>query len=397
MNAESDNHISFSRDLNLLIESDLTTFMQESESSGYSLSVSTEKELRELIGFGRQFFPDSAFTIRSGGITQIYVRSKFSVGYSFMGVILPLISFLYKFHENTGFISKVKVNIKNLAQFGDTIFELVCLKHFAENDCNFEYEPSVIIKGKEKRPDFRLTKDNTNIFVECKQVRLGQGKAEVQFTEQCNYAQDKFPGSLDKQLHTEKLRLEVNFKKSPSNKDLKALAVQLGDLCDDSPKICELPIQQIGDSIEYTIVKQSEPSQFPMKAMRVGRLIIGTEPRRILNPDTNSPEGEILFTSTDFASRRRQTLVSRIREAKNQLPNNEVGIIILGKVNLAIAKHEIEKRMNGDQYANIMAFIVNPFDEFWSCYRTLSRELLSDLFEGFQTQNPFSSIHGEGR
>jgi len=388
MSADSDNHISFSRNLNLLIESDLTTFIKESESAGYSLPVSTEKALRELIKFGRQFFPDSAFTI-SAGFTQIYVRPKLSVGYSFIGVILPLVSFLYKFRGNTDFINRIKVNLRNLAQFDDTIFELRCLKQFCENGYHFQYEPSVIVGDTERRPDFKLTKENIELFIECEQVRLGQGKAEVQFTEQCNYAQGRFPEGLDKRLNSENLRLEVNFKKTPSKKGLDILVMKLCDVCGESQRLCELPIQEILDSIEYTIVRQDEPSKFPMKAMRVGRLIIGTKPRRILNPDTNSPEGEILFTSTDLVRRRRQTLIKRIREAKNQLPNDKLGMIILGKANLAIAKQELEKRMNGDQYRNIIAFAVNPLEELWSCYRTCYRELLSDLFKGFQKLNPF--------
>ena len=181
----------------------------------------------------------------------------------------------------------------------------------------------------------------------------------------------------------------MNFKTTPSKKDLDTLVVKVCDVCGESQLVCELPVKQIGDSIEYTIVRQDEPSKFPMKAMRVGRLIISTEPRRIWNPATDSPEGEILFTSTDLVRRRRLTLVKRIREAKNQLPNDKLGMIILGKANLAMAKQDIEKRMNGDQYMNIMAFVVNPFGEFWSCYRIYCRELLSDLFEGFQTKNPF--------
>ncbi len=389
MNAESDNHISFSRDLNLLIESDLTTFMQESESSGYSLSVSTEKELQQLIEFGREFLPDSAFTISGGSFTPIYVRPKFAVDYNFVEIILPVISFLHRFQGNMDFIGKTKVNINNLAQFDDTIFELRCLKQFSDNGFSFQYEPSVIIGCKGKKPDFKLTKDNLDLFVECKQVRMGQGKGQLQFGKQCRDAQDRFPKKLGEHLLNKKLRLEVNFIKIPSERDLDDLCRRINKLYDNVQKLNELPLQQVGDSIEFVIVGQSKPSIFPMKAMRLGKIIVGTESRRIWNPATDSPEGEILFTSTDLVRRRRKTLVNLIREAKNQLPDNEFGIIILGKTNLTIAVKEIENRMNGNQYRNIMAFIVNPFDDFWSCYRTHYRGLLSDLFEGFQTQNPF--------
>lgn len=388
MSTDSDNHISFSRNLNLLIESDLTTFMQESEIAGYSLPVSTKKELRELIDFGRQFFPESAFTI-GGGSTPIYMRPKLAVSYSFVGLILPVISFLHRFQGNTDFVGKAKVNISNLAQFDDTIFELRCLKQFSDNGFGFQYEPSVIVGCNEKKPDFKLTKDNLDIFVECKQVRMGQGKGELQFGSQCRYAQDRFPKDMGNHLFNKKLRLEVNFIEIPSERDLDDLCRRISKVYENVQGLNELPLQQVGDRIEFVIVEQSKPSIFPMKAMRVGSIIVGTESRRIWNPNTNSPEGEILFTSTDMVRRRRRTLVKRIREAKNQLPDSERGMIILGKANLTIAKQEIERRMNGDQYTNIMAFVVDPFEEFWSCYRTYYRELLSDLFEGFQTQNPF--------
>jgi hypothetical protein len=388
MSADSNNNISFSRNLNLLIKNDLTTFWQESKIAGYSLPVSTVKELLELIEFGRQFFPDSAFTMCSG-FAQIYVRPKSAVGYNYIRTIIPLVSFLYKFQEDKNFIDKLRVNISNLEQFDDTIFELMCLNQFYENGYHFQYEPSIIVNGREKKPDFLLTKENSDIYVECKQVRLGQGRAEVQFNEQCNYTKARFPESLDKRLHNDNLRLEVNFKKTPSKKDLNILANEVRDVYGENKRVCELPIRQVGDNIEYTIMKQDEPNKFPMKAIKTVYLLVGNEARRIWNPYTDNPEGEVFFTSTDLVSRRKQTIIKRIREAKKQLPDDKMGMIILGKANLAIAQQVMEKRMNGNQYMNILAFVVNPFEGFWSCYRTNYKGLLSDLFGGFQAQNPF--------
>jgi len=84
-----------------------------------------------------------------------------------------------------------------------------------------------------------------------------------------------------------------------------------------------------------------------------------------------------------------KTLRRDIKGAKNQLPDDKFGIIIINRAKLTIAKQAIERRMNGRQYDNIIAFVVNPFNDFWTCYRTHYRELLFDLFEGFQSRNPF--------
>ena len=182
----------------------------------------------------------------------------------------------------------------------------------------------------------------------------------------------------------------MNFKENPSPLDLDELARQIIQLSSETKGFGELPLQQIGNSIEYLIIPQSEPSQFPMRAMKSASIrLSGNEPRRIWNPDTNSSEGEIIFTSTDLARRRRKTLVRMIREAKNQLPDAKLGIIILARTNLTTAKEAIEIRMNGNHYNNIIAFAVNPFEDFWSCYRTHYKEMLCDLFEGFHPDNPF--------
>lgn len=381
----------FSRNINLLIKDDLSTFFHELTSSGYQLPVSSEDELKKLIRFGREFLPDSAFQI-SGGMTQIYVRPKVSIGYNFLKNILPIIYFLYTFRGDSNFMVKVKTNLENLPQFDDTLFELKCLKHFHGNGFSFQYEPRVVSGSKEKNPDFRLTKDGIELFCECKQVRIGQGKAELQFANQCRYVQGKFPKELGQRLFNMKLRLEVNFKRNPSEADLDKLARQVSQLCNGAQGLRELPLQQIGDNIEYLIIPQSESSQFPMKAMRVGSILLGSnESRRILNPDTSSPEGEVLLTSTDLARRRTETLIRLIREAKNQLPDDKFGIIIIGRTKLTIAIEPIQNRMNGMYYSNIIAFVVNPFDNFWSCYRPYYRELLANLFEGFQPVNLFLS------
>ena len=65
--------ITFSRNLNLLIEDDLSTFFQELARASYPLPVTTEDELNKLVHFGREFFPDSAFEI-SAGMTPIEER-----------------------------------------------------------------------------------------------------------------------------------------------------------------------------------------------------------------------------------------------------------------------------------------------------------------------------------
>ena len=58
--------LTFSRNLNLFIEDDLSTFFYEVTNSGHSLPTSNEDELKKVIHFGREFLRDSALRIEGG-------------------------------------------------------------------------------------------------------------------------------------------------------------------------------------------------------------------------------------------------------------------------------------------------------------------------------------------
>ncbi len=236
-----------------------------------------------------------------------------------------------------------------------------------------------------------MTKDDIELFCECKQIRVGQNKSELKFDEQNAYVESKFFKTVQTQLFDAKLRLEVNFKISPSSADLDELARQVNRLSSDAHGISELPLQQLGTSIEYLVIRQNESSPFPRITLRTISMQVRIgEMFRIGNP-LNSPGGEIGFVSTDLARRQAKTLGRNITEAKNQLPNDKPSIIILNRANLEIANNVIKRRVGHKQYDNIFAIIVNPFDDFWSAYRTGYKELLFDIFEGFQPENSFKS------
>lgn len=385
--------LSFPRNLNLLIEDDLSIFFQEVTRSSYQLPVTTENELKKLIQFGGEFFPNPVFEI-TAGVTPLEEKliDMIRAGQAdkFINNILSIIFFLYNFKDDNGFINRVKANLANPPQFNDTFLELNCLNIFHRNGFFFQYEPAIFVGNKQKNPDFRLTKDDIELFCECKQVRIGQNKAELKFDEQHAYAETKFLKIVQRQLFDSKLRLEVNFKSSPSSVDLDELAKQVNQLSSDPRGIRELPLQQVGISIEYLVILQSEPSPFTMRSLRTitfAQVRIG-EPFKI-GDILNSPGGEISFVSTDLARRKANTLGRNIREARNQLPDDKPGIIILNQINLKIADQVIKRRVNQKRYDNIITFVVNPFHDFWQCHRIGSRELLFDLFDGFLPDNPF--------
>jgi hypothetical protein len=379
----------FSRNLNLLVEDDLLTFFYELTRAGYPLPVSNQADLKQVINFARGFLPDSAFRIE-GGMSPIHVRPKMAVVYNFLRDILPIIHFLYTFRTDNDFIVKIKTNLLNLPQFDDTLFELSCLKRFYENGFSFEYEPSIRAIHNEKKPDFRLTKNDVELFLSCKQVRFEESKPALRFNTQCGQITGGISRTVQDELFVKKLRLEINFKGTPSTKELDQLIESVNEMASSRRGITELPPSSTGN-VEYLVVPQSQPGEFPVKALRHSLLKITDIPRG-LSPDVSKPlDEEITIYSTDLTRRRRKTLSKRIREAKNQLPDDKLGIIVIGKVSLHVAIKPIQTRMNGTSYENIIAFVVNPFEDFWYCYRMHFREVLADLFQGFQPVIPFLS------
>ena len=244
-----------------------------------------------------------------------------------------------------------------------------------------------------KIPDFRLTIDSTELYCECKQVRVGQNVAELQFAEDCNNIRSKLSKAHEQQLFEKKLRLEICFVKnlaqiSPDHVD--RLVEQLTLLSNSSTGIRELPLTQLENDIEYCIIPQSRPRQFPVRTMvSVSLRLTAGKPRRLWNAATDSHKGEIAFYSVDLARRRLGTVGRDIRAAKNQLPKGRFGIVVINRVQLTVARQAIERRMNREDYKEIIAIVVNPFSDFWCCYRPEHRRLLSSLFEGFQPGNPF--------
>lgn len=288
---------------------------------------------------------------------------------------------------------KVKTNLTNPPQFDDTLFELKCLDHFQRNGFSFNYEPQLHYETKEKKPDFLLYKDNMILFCECKQVRIGLGKADLKFNGQCNYVQEKFNNKIRQQLFDRKLRLEVDFKRTPSINELDELVKQINQLSDSAKGVEVFPSLQVGNSLEYLVVSQNAQRQFPIKTMFMGVMQLNaSEPRQLFNPRSDIPGGEFIFYSSDLAKRRAETLRRNIREAKIQLPESMPGMMIINKAKLATAQQAIETRMDSKEYRNIISCVVNPFDDFWSCYKTSYRDLLFDLFEGFQRENHFKVV-----
>ncbi|MFC1993103.1 hypothetical protein ACFLV3_04775 [Chloroflexota bacterium] len=391
--------ISFSRNLNLLNDADVSTFFEESLKSGYILPVKNEDDLKRIIHFAKDFLPISAFEI-SAGITAIGAVRPSQIraweAFGFIRDILPIACFLYALKDDLKFLAKVKTKLANLPQVNDTFFELKCLSRFITNGFAFEYEPKIEEGGEEKSPDFRLTIDASELYCECKQVRVGQNVAELQFAEDCKKIRGKFSKALEGQLFDKKLRLEICFRKnlaqiSPDHVD--RLLGQLTRLSNSAVGIGELPLTQLENDIEYCIIPQTETRQFPVRTMvSVSMRFTAGKPRRIWNAATDSHEGEIAFYSLDLARRRLETLGRDIRAAKNQLPKGKFGIIVINRAQLAIAKQAIERRMNSEYYNDIIAVVVNPFNDFLSCYRPEHRTLLSSLFEGFQPENPFRQI-----
>lgn len=388
--------ISFSRNLNLLNDTDVSTFFEESLKSGYILPVKGEDDLKRIIHFAKDFLPISAFEI-SAGITKINTVRPSQIraweAFGFIRDILPIACILYALKDNLKFLAKVKTKLANIPQVNDTFFELKCLSRFITNGFTFEYETKIDEGGEEKIPDFRLTIDAAELYCECKQVRVGQNVAELQFAEDCKNIRSKFSKALEQQLFEKKLRLEICFRKnlaqiSPDHVD--RLVEQLTLLSNNATGIRELPLTQLENDIEYCIIPQSGPRQFPVRTMvSVSMRLTAGKPRRIWNAATDSHEGEIAFYSVDLARRRLETVGRDIRAAKNQLPKGRFGIVVINRAQLTIAKQAIERRMNSEDYKDIIAIVVNPFSDFWCCYRLEHRRLLYSLFEGFQSENPF--------
>lgn len=345
-------------------------------------------EFSKIIEYSKSLINKGYLLIEGGRVCSLRTLFKHSIGFDFFDQVWPTMYFIY-FHQNLCNFRKLIRNLNNILQASSTIFEIKCMQLFEKNKWELlEYEPTIYENLKKKNPEFVVQKDNIELFAECKNIHFATSKAFMQFNRRIEKIDSVFPKEELDKLNKKRLRVEIQFDKLPSEKNVDKFLEKIKELKGNNELYVVRAEEKI-DNIRFVIRQQTELAYFPFKSIRSARIQVGPVARKLRFNDKEPYEVELSISSHDLYKKQSKIIANLITRAWKQLPNNKLSIILLDGVRNPLADEPAKVRLGTKEYLNIIAVVVNPFHDCWARYKIDAKNILADLFDGLPNGNPF--------
>lgn len=257
----------------------------------------------------------------------------------------------------------------NPPQFLDSLFEVKVAYFFSTlpSFIDLQFAPEYMIRGRLKRPEFKITTTNGLYCVECKRPHV---YAQLAF-KSLQAVSKEFNSKMTEANWPADLRLEVEIV-TPLHGRVSDFAFQIVKSSIEARPVAD-PIA-IGPFKAY-VVCRSEPFRLPSAPWHTDTMIVGDIPTGILNPDFTS----LRVSNYKLDSKFETSIGKRVREALKQLPESEKCIIVIGDTSPRIAVPICQKRINDPAYSHINIFAV--YDEKPTLiFRNNDINMIRDLF-----------------
>jgi hypothetical protein len=260
----------------------------------------------------------------------------------------------------------------NPAQFHDALFEAQVATIFATRRCTqcLTFAVKHDVRGHKRRPEFDLETTLGPMSIECKR-RHPDTHASSRRLKAITGA---IVAAMDSAKWPADLRLEVEIVK-PLRKQTSTFATELVHIALQSPTDEELIIPD-ATAVAYVVPREA--------AFRITKIQAGND-RVILPPNKSTGLFNPAYTAVrvvmnDLDQRIATTVGAQVSDALAQLPENRLGIIILGAVPLRIAKRAIERRVTLPAYERVLAIgVMDNDDELHFGFREDRRGMVEQL------------------
>lgn len=345
-------------------------------------------EFREITRYSKSLLNKGYLLIEGGRVCSLRALFKHSIGLDFFEQVWPVLYFIY-FHQDLSNFKKLIRNLNNVSQSSSTIFEIKCMQLFKKNKWKIlEYEPTIYENLKKRNPEFVIQKDSTELFVECKNIHFATDKAFIQFNRRIEKIDSVFPKEELDMLNKKRLRVEIQFDKLPSEKNVDKFLEKIKELKGNNELYVVRAEEKI-DNIRFVIRQQTELAYFPFKSIISARIQVGPIARKLSFNEKEPYEVELSISSHDLYKKQTKVIANLITKAWKQLPNKKLSIILLDGVRNPLADEPAKIRLGTKEYLNIIAVVVNPFHDCWARYKIDAKNILADLFDGLPNGNPF--------
>lgn len=345
-------------------------------------------EFGEIIKYSESVLNKGYLLIEGGRFCSLRALFKHSIGFDFFDQVWPVLYFIY-FHQNLSNFKKLIRNLNNISQANSTIFEIKCMQLFDKNKWKIiDYEPTIYENLKKKNPEFVIQKNSSKLFAECKSIHFETSKIYKQFNRRIKKINSIFSTDELGKLREKNLRIEIQFDKIPSEKNLDKFLEKIKELETNNELYAVREEEKIND-IRFVIKQQTELVYFPLKSIRSAQIHVGDVARKLSFNDNEPYEVELSISSPGLYKKRTKIIANLITDAWKQLPKNESSIILLDGVRNPLAEEPAKLRLETKAYLNVIAIVVNPFHDCWSRYKIDKKNILADLFNGLPNGNLF--------
>jgi hypothetical protein len=333
---------------------------------GRTFAISTEAFMSGLADVS-YFFADPEWLVYQWGMLGP-IRDRKSVFHIGLERVIALGHELRDLSRYQGFQFVLK-SFLNPSQFHDCLFEVQIASMFSRlaATTSVTLAPTHVVRGREKRPEFDLETIIGPLSVECKRLHPDKHGSSARL----NSIVTAVKMAMDAAAWPDHLRLEIELT-GPIREQASTFAKSLVERALQSePGTRPLTIAAAN---AYVISRQSP---FCIENMQAGHdLMVGIgQATHLFNPTITKLRIGVNDRDNKIAS----VVGAQIVKALKQLPEDRLGIIMLGDIPLRIATRAIERRIDSAAYDNILAFGVYDYGELHFVFRETRRPMLDQL------------------
>ncbi len=322
--------------------------------------------VKENINDYLSFFPDKHWReVFANGIINIVDGKGYVIGVT-IWQMLEITKVLKKLKSFPGFHNLIS-NFKNPRQLHSTIFEVLCANWCLnlEISTSLKFSPPVLIKGKEKNPDFLWYTKFGSIYCECKRAEYIKNKLTEKMERLFNSVEQAYgiagPWRTEYRLD---ISIDLPLKSGAIDQRIMSLITKVSDFLDANDYAEGVEFAQEDVNATIRLRKDTIPEKKGCFRSFLFTILEADNPVR--GDETNAAFTLTLPTSKYFA----QAASNLLKQARKQLPTDQKCAIFLQIDGFEMMQEKLQILLNTADYSNIAFVCVFDADKVYLIHRS---------------------------
>lgn len=300
------------------------------------------EELNPILDFISSNLEKEWLTIYRDGLITLRVEANRNLGLQLFTHLIPLGFGLILLKDKPGFNNLVhKLNQPSYERLS-SFLEAFTAARYAAAGYDIELEPKT---AEEKSSDFRVRLDNEWIYFECKRINVEENlsvrKNRIFFSKLMHDLDIRFKNRIP-----EGYRIDMRLDRKPTSTQIQGLFKDLEQMISNGTyqKWVE---QEYGNYALMPRAYTERPIGYPSRLMKI---TVGTTATPL-----SVRSASITISFNPFGSKLEQKFREVLKEAKEQIPSERRGIVIIQGLNEEKGMKILQERIGHPNYQNIIA------------------------------------------